>query len=455
MNQVLTVSQINGYLKELLDEDVQLKSIYVRGEISNFIHHLKSGHFYFTLKDERSSIRAVMFKWNASRLRFIPKNGMNVILFGSVNFYERDGICQLICADMQPDGLGALYMAYEQLKEKLAREGLFDPAHKKPLPPFPKRIGVVTAKTGAALQDIIHILSRRYPLGELVLYPALVQGDLAPDSLVKAIGEAGRDKPDLLIVGRGGGSLEDLWAFNDERVARAVYDCPVPVISAVGHEVDYTICDLVADLRAPTPSAAAELCAPDIAGIREELDDLKEALRRGLSDRIKVEGAALAALSRRLGVSSPENLTRRAAERLVVLTGRLQRAASRKLTLSQAETERVKARFFALSPEKRLPQLSQSMDVLSGRLARGMGETLSRREAELKRAEASLEALSPLKVLARGYTVTTKEGQTAELSKLQPGDEIHTRFIDGMVSSRVTGVFPKGVEDGSKEKSDL
>ena len=268
MNQILSVSQINGYLKDLLEEDVQLKSIYVRGEISNFVHHVKSGHFYFTLKDKRSALRAVMFKWNASRLRFMPKNGMNIILFGSVNFYERDGVCQLLCVDMQPDGLGALYMAYEQLKEKLAREGLFDPAHKKPLPPFPQRIGVVTAKTGAALQDIIHILSRRYPLAELVLYPALVQGDLAPDSLVKAIDAAGRDKPDVLIVGRGGGSLEDLWAFNDERVARAVYDCPVPVISAVGHEVDYTICDLVADLRAPTPSAAAELCAPDISGLK-------------------------------------------------------------------------------------------------------------------------------------------------------------------------------------------
>ncbi len=455
LNQILSVSQINSYLKDLLEEDVQLKSIYVRGEISNFVHHLKSGHFYFTLKDERSALRAVMFKWNASRLRFMPKNGMNVILFGSVNFYERDGVCQLLCVDMQPDGLGALYMAYEQLKEKLAREGLFDPAHKKPLPPFPRRIGVVTAKTGAALQDIIHILSRRYPLAELVLYPALVQGDLAPDSLVKAIGIAGRDRPDVLIVGRGGGSLEDLWAFNDERVARAVHDCPVPVISAVGHEVDYTICDLVADLRAPTPSAAAELCAPDISGLKEELSDLRDTLRRGLSDRIRMEEASLRALSRRLGVSSPENFARRSAERLSALESRMRAAMNRKLALSEADLGREKARLSAVSPARRLPALDRSVRELSSRLNRGAAGAVSRLEAQLKQAEASLEALSPLGVLARGYTLTEKDGRAASLSALQPGDEIRTRFHDGTITSRVTGVFPKGVQNGDQETTDL
>ena len=274
MNQILTVSQINGYLKGLLDEDVQLKSIYIRGEISNFTNHLRTGHFYFTLKDARTSIKAVMFKWNASRLRFMPQNGMSVIIFGSVQLFERDGICQIICADMQPDGLGALYMAFEQLKERLGREGLFDPGHKKPLPQYPEKIAVVTAKTGAAIQDIIHILSRRWPLGELILCPALVQGEGAPASIVSALQLAETVSPDVIIVGRGGGSLEDLWAFNDERVARAVYACRVPVISAVGHETDYTICDLVADLRAPTPSAAAELvctgCQRTAAGGRRD-----------------------------------------------------------------------------------------------------------------------------------------------------------------------------------------
>ncbi|MBR6789350.1 MAG: exodeoxyribonuclease VII large subunit, partial [Oscillospiraceae bacterium] len=271
MNDILTVSQINQYLKQTLDEDVQLKSIFIRGEISNFTHHLKSGHFYFTLKDAKSAIKAVMFKWNASQLRFKPSNGMSVIIFGSVQFYERDGVCQIYCTDMQPDGIGALYTAYEQLKAKLEGEGLFDPSHKKQLPAFPKRIGVITAKTGAALQDVINILSRRYPLGELVLIPALVQGEQAPASICTALKQAENAELDLLIVGRGGGSIEDLWAFNDERVARTVYACPIPVISAVGHETDYTICDFVADLRAPTPSAAAELAVPDCSVLWDEI----------------------------------------------------------------------------------------------------------------------------------------------------------------------------------------
>ncbi|MDD6033144.1 MAG: exodeoxyribonuclease VII large subunit, partial [Oscillospiraceae bacterium] len=224
MNEILTVSQVNGHLKQLLDEDVELKSVYIRGEISNFTHHLKSGHFYFTLKDAKCAIKAVMFKWNAAHLRFLPKNGMSVVIFGSVQLYDRDGVCQIYCADMQPDGVGALYAAFEQLKEKLGREGLFDPARKRPLPPFPRRIGVITAKTGAALQDVIHILSRRYPLGELVLIPALVQGENAPASLCEALAQVPRAGVELVIIGRGGGSLEDLWAFNDERVARAIYD---------------------------------------------------------------------------------------------------------------------------------------------------------------------------------------------------------------------------------------
>ena len=455
MNQILTVSQVSDYLKQLLDEDVQLKSIYVRGEISNFVHHLRSGHFYFTLKDAGGALRAVMFRGNAQRLRFMPQNGMNVILFGSVNFYERDGACQLICVDMQPDGLGALHMAYEQLRDKLAREGLFDPAHKKPLPPFPRRIGVVTAKTGAALQDIIHILSRRYPLAELVLYPALVQGETAPASIVQAIEAAGRDKPDVLIVGRGGGSLEDLWAFNDERVARAVYACPVPVISAVGHETDYTICDFVSDLRAPTPSAAAELCAPDLSGTKEEVEDLSRLLRRALLARIQAEEAALSAVRRRISVSSPETLVRRAGEKLSACKNRLEKTAEQKIRLAEADFQKISVRFRSASPDSRLPQLSETLSGLQARISRGAKEAVSRQEAKLKQAEASLEALSPLGVLSRGYTLTIKDGRTAALPDIQPGDALETRFYDGKIYSRVTGVFPKEVNDGSEETTVL
>lgn len=405
MNQILTVSQVNGHLKRLLDEDIDLKSVFIRGEISNFTHHLKSGHFYFTLKDEKAAIKSVMFKWNASQLRFMPKNGMSVIAFGSVQLYERDGVCQLYCVDIQPDGVGALYAAFEQLKEMLDREGLFDPVHKKPLPPFPRRIGVITAKTGAALQDIIHILGRRYPLGELVLIPALVQGTDAPASICQALARAGHCGLDLIILGRGGGSLEDLWAFNDESVARAVYRCPVPVISAVGHETDTTICDFVADLRAPTPSAAAELAAPDCSVVMAEIFAAREMLSRAMTDRLKLSGRRVEELERRLGGSAPG--------------------------------QRV-----ALTESRRRE--------LSGRLNQAMAQRIREEELLFHRAAASLEALSPLKVLSRGYAIARKEDAVLySAASLQPGDRITTQFPDGLVESQVIAVHP---QTGAKEE---
>ena len=444
MNQILTVSQINGYLKELLDEDVQLKSIYIRGEISNFTNHLRTGHFYFTLKDARTSIKAVMFKWNASRLRFMPQNGMSVIIFGSVQLFERDGICQIICADMQPDGLGALYMAFEQLKERLGREGLFDPGHKKPLPQYPEKIAVVTAKTGAAIQDIIHILSRRWPLGELILCPALVQGEGAPASIVSALQLAETVSPDVIIVGRGGGSLEDLWAFNDERVARAVYTCRVPVISAVGHETDYTICDLVADLRAPTPSAAAELCAPDISGLRREVAEIAESLNRCLSDRIRLEGSRVAAVQKRLAVSSPETQLERRMEKVEHLEKRMRTAAQ---TIQSAASARVAAAAYRLrthSPEGKIRKGEGDLVASAVRLRAAMAGRIGAAERQLIGNAARLEGLSPMRVLARGYTLTTtQDGQPADLKKLQPGDRLMTRFADGTAESVVSAVRRK------------
>ena len=444
MNQILTVSQINGYLKGLLDEDVQLKSIYIRGEISNFTNHLRTGHFYFTLKDARTSIKAVMFKWNASRLRFMPQNGMSVIIFGSVQLFERDGICQIICADMQPDGLGALYMAFEQLKERLGREGLFDPSHKKPLPQYPEKIAVVTAKTGAAIQDIIHILSRRWPLGELILCPALVQGEGAPASSVSALQLAETVSPDVIIVGRGGGSLEDLWAFNDERVARAVYACRVPVISAVGHETDYTICDLVADLRAPTPSAAAELCAPDVSGLRREVAEIAESLNRCLSDRIRLEGSRVAAVQKRLAVSSPETQLERRMEKVEHLEKRMRTAAQ---TIQSAASARVTAAAYRLrthSPEGKIRKGEGDLVASAVRLRAAMAGRIGAAERQLIGNAARLEGLSPMRVLARGYTLTTtQDGQPADLKKLQPGDRLVTRFADGTAESVVAAVRRK------------
>lgn len=262
---VLTISQLNRYIKSLLDGDQMLSSVFLTGEISNFTNHYKSGHMYFSLKDSQCVVRAVMFAAQARRLRFLPQDGMKVIVRGRVTVYEQSGQYQVYVDDMQPDGLGALNLAYEQLKTRLAAEGLFDASRKKPLPAYPKAVGVVTSPTGAAVQDIKQILGRRFPLAEVILCPVLVQGAGAAEQIAAAVEHFNRlDCADVLIVGRGGGSIEDLWAFNEEIVARAVANSRIPVISAVGHETDFTICDFAADLRAPTPSAAAELAVPDI-----------------------------------------------------------------------------------------------------------------------------------------------------------------------------------------------
>lgn len=370
-----------------------LKSIFIRGEISNFTHHMKTGHFYFTLKDEKASIRAIMFQWNARHLRFLPQNGMNVILFGSVQLFERDGICQINCADMQPDGIGALYLAFEQLRQKLEKEGLFDPAHKRPLPPLPRKIGVVTSKNGAALQDIRQIIGRRYPIAELIVIPVLVQGEGAPESICSGIAAAQQIRLDILIVGRGGGSLEDLWAFNDERVARAIYASRVPVISAVGHEVDVTIADYAADLRAPTPSAAAELAVPDRQILLTALQNAAQKMRKAVGNQ---------------------------------------------LYAASEQQKRLKTVLDKNSPQNRIETWKNTHHQLGRRLEQ-QGKYLTEHPlALLRQKEAALEALSPLKVLLRGYAAVFSDGNVvSSAGKLAPGERITIRFSDGQAEAVV------------------
>lgn len=274
---VITVSQLNSYIKSVLEQDVNLNLIYIVGEVSNFVHYYKSGHMYFTLKDDKSQLKAVMFSSNAEKVKFKIENGLRVICRGRVSAYEKDGQYQLYVDSIQPDGIGELSLAYEQLKQRLFEEGLFDDEHKKALPRFPRRIGVATSNMGAAVEDIKNITKRRYPLAEIVIAPTIVQGDLAPNDIVKSIKLLDSiDDIDVIIVGRGGGSIEDLWAFNTEIVARAVYECKKPIISAVGHETDFTICDFVADVRAETPSAAAEKAVPDINVIMSFVNSSRE-----------------------------------------------------------------------------------------------------------------------------------------------------------------------------------
>ncbi len=279
---VLTITQLNMYVKGLLESDPNIKKVYVVGEISNFTNHYKSGHFYLTLKDDKAAIKAVMFRTSAFKLAFTPQNGMRVICSGRVSLFERDGSYQFYIDDMQPDGVGALQIAYEQLKNRLADAGIFDDINKQPIPAIPERIAVITSPTGAAVQDIINILSRRFPIAEVVMCPALVQGELAPNSLSDAVETVNElDCADVIIIGRGGGSLEDLWAFNSEKLAMSIFNSRIPVISAVGHETDFTICDFVADLRAPTPSAAAELAVPDMRELHDFLDGCKKRIEIG------------------------------------------------------------------------------------------------------------------------------------------------------------------------------
>ncbi|MBQ6935614.1 MAG: exodeoxyribonuclease VII large subunit, partial [Clostridia bacterium] len=304
---VYSVTELNDFVKTLLDNNENLKNVFVTGEISNFKNHY-SGHMYMTIKDEGGAIKAVMFSSYASRLKFVPENGMKVIILGSVSLYSKDGSYQLYITDMQPDGIGALNLAYEQLKEKLSKEGLFNQENKKPIPVFPQKIGVATAPDGAAVRDIFSILKRRFPLAEIVFCPVAVQGASAAPEIANAIKFFNEKSAcDVLIIGRGGGSLEDLWAFNEEIVARAIFESEIPVVSAVGHETDFTIADFVADLRAPTPSAAAELAVPDIIELKSDLLGLKQHLTVLIKNRLNFEREYLDNAEKRLSILSPSN----------------------------------------------------------------------------------------------------------------------------------------------------
>lgn len=314
---VLSVSQLNRYIKMNFDADENLVNIFISGEISNFTNHYRTGHLYFTLKDDSAAVRAVMFNSSAKRLKFMPEDGMKVIARGRVSVYEASGQYQLYVDDMQPDGVGALNLAYEQLKEKLQKEGLFSELHKKPLPPYPEKVGVITSPTGAAVRDIINVLGRRFPYAEIVFCPVLVQGDGAHLQLTDAVNMFNSERAaDVIIIGRGGGSIEDLWEFNDEGLARAVYNSDIPVISAVGHETDFTICDFVADMRAPTPSAAAELAVPDANELQYALSALKNRMFLNVSSGIADRRSRLEYLTSKGALKSPDEMLSNRSQRL-------------------------------------------------------------------------------------------------------------------------------------------
>lgn len=390
----LTVSQLNRYIKSVLDETALLQSIYVSGEISNFKHY-PSGHIYFTLKDSSSQIKCVMFSSDNASLRFNVENGMNVVCFGRVGVYERDGAYQLYVKGMQPKGIGELALAYEQLKTTLEKRGWFSPLHKKPIPKYPKKVGVATSNMGAAVEDIKNIISRRFPICELVIVATVVQGKNAKNDIVRSLEFLDGLGVDTIIVGRGGGSLEDLQTFNTIEVAQAVYNCKTPVISAVGHETDYTICDFVADLRAPTPSAAAELAVPDINSELSYIEDSRAFMNKCINHKILE-------LSQRLD------------------------------SLSRFNEESVS---LFISPYfEKLQQITKIMND-------EMNRAINQKQLELSKAASTLNALSPLSVLARGYSLTTHNNTViTSANDVKTGDIITTKLKNSTIISRVTEV---------------
>ena len=392
--QVLSIGQINEYIRSKMDADALLNAVAVRGEISNYKMY-PSGHHYFTLKDETAALKCVMFKGNAMRLRFRPENGMKVIAMGKISVYPRDGAYQLYCSAMAMDGVGDLYAAFEQLKKKLATQGLFDPEHKKPLPKYPGTIGIITSSAGAAVHDMLRILRKRYPLTQVKLLPVRVQGAEAPGEIAAAIRYANYYRlADLLIVGRGGGSIEDLWAFNDEQVAHAIYESEIPVISAVGHEPDVTISDYVADLRAATPSNAAELAVPDQEALGQTLDGMQAAMTTALSRQI-----------------------RSARQHLDVLSG------------SPA----------LRSPTGYLEQKGKTLELLKNRLISAENQNINRNKQRYIGLTAKLDAMSPLKVLTRGYAMAqTEDGNVLRsVTQAEIGERISVSLSDGVLSATV------------------
>ena len=389
----ISVTQLNNYIKEKFQEDEFLNNVLVKGEISNFKHHY-TGHIYFTLKDENSLIKCVMFKTYTSNLNFVPKDGMKIMVLGTVSVFERDGVYQIYAKAMQQEGIGDLHAEYEKLKAKLEQEGLFDKAHKKPIPFMPKVIGVLSSNTGAVIRDIINVSTRRNPNVYIRLFPVPVQGQGASEKIAKAIEIMNeKQEADVLIIARGGGSLEDLWPFNEEIVARAIYNSNIPIISAVGHETDFTIADFVSDLRAPTPSAAAELAVPDIKEIR-------------------------------LKIKTNEN--------------RLQNALQKKLELAKLRYEKCMKTAVYTNPLQRINENYMLLDKFTKTLVNSMELKIKEKKTYMVEWVSKLDALSPLKTLTRGYSITSKEDKIVKsVNELNSGDKVNLRFTDGKREAQI------------------
>lgn len=408
-NEYLTVTQLTKYIKYKIDNDINLREVYLKGEISNFKAHTR-GHFYFTIKDEGSRINAVMFASSTSKVKFTPEDGMKILVTGRISVYEATGGYQIYVNEMMEDGVGNLYVAFEQLKKKLASEGLFDDRYKKPIPKIPERVGVITAPTGAAIRDIISTINRRFPLTEVILLPSLVQGEGAKEDIVRQIKKAESYDLDVLIVGRGGGSIEDLWAFNEEIVARAIFDCPIPIISAVGHEIDFTIADFVADLRAPTPTGAAEIAVPNKADVINYINQLSLRSRKAVGNILELKKKRLDNIKNNYILNNPLDLYSAKIQKLDYLTESLVKNYKNIIDKEKIKLNNITTRPLFSNPLVILDKTKQKYTLLLSKL----------------------DALSPLKTLERGYSIIKiNDKAVTSVKDLKKDDLINIELKDG------------------------
>ena len=441
-DKYIKISDLNNYIKSIFDENPYLKKVYLRGEISNFKNHTR-GHLYFTLKDDISRISAVMFYSSAITLNFKPEDGMNVLVEGRISCYPTAGTYQIYVDKMEVDGLGALYIEFEKLKEKLSKEGLFSDIHKKPIPRIPKRIGIITAPTGAAIKDILSTIGRRFPICETILFPALVQGrDAAPD-IVRQIKEADSGKYDLdvLIVGRGGGSIEDLWAFNEEMVARATFDAKTPIISAVGHEIDFTIADFVADLRAPTPTGAAEMAVPTVLEMNQMLDSYKIRLNEFMGNMIHKSRLRLDSVRNSYILKNPLSLYEIKEQKLDNMIDVLNNFMIKRLENYQLQLNHVKSSYILKEPMKLFASQEEKVLFYEKSLYSNIRNIILKSDHRYKMLVNTLKLVNPLGILEKGYSLVKKEDEIIRSSEqLKVNDKIKLRFHKGNVEAIVESI---------------
>lgn len=450
-DRYLTITMLTRYIKRQFDRDPFLQDVWVRGEISNFKHHTR-GHMYFTLKDENARIQSVMFSSDNRRLNFLPEDGMKVLARGEVTVYEPYGQYQLYVKEMLPDGLGNLYLAFEALKKKLESEGLFSETAKKPIPKYPKKIGVVTSPTGAAVRDIFTTIKRRFPIAKITLFPVEVQGEFAAPSIAKAIKLANQlKKHDVLIVGRGGGSIEDLWPFNEEIVARAIYESEIPIISAVGHETDFTIADFVADVRASTPTAAAELAVPLLHEVMEKIYERRSRLIRAMANKLQFEKSRFERLQNAYAFRFPLQLIKQKNQDLDRLLERMKKAMTFIYSAKYEKWKTLDQQIMSKHPKRLLMQAKEKRELLTKRLIRETRQRFKEKQMEFQHQLSKLSALSPLNVMKRGYSLTLKDGKIIHsIASVKVDDVIQVQLKDGQLDCRVLGM-----EETNHEREDI